>query len=182
MSKTKTTTSAIRTLTLSAMLVALSVLFSSYAKAIPDTFLRFSFENLPILFGAILFGPLQGGAIACAADIISCTLIGGYAPNPILMVGIISVGLVSGLISRLADDKRFSPAMLFISVFTAHAIGNMLIKSFGLYYMGLLPSLIFIPLQRVPLYLLIAALEYTALLLLFKNKTIRKLALGRMKK
>lgn len=180
MSKSKSST-AIRTLTLSAMLVALSVLFSSYAKAIPDTFLRFSFENLPILFGAILFGPLQGGAIACAADIISCTLIGGYAPNPILMAGIISVGLVAGLISRLAGEKRFGALSLFVSVFLAHIIGNMLIKSFGLYYMGLLPALIFIPMQRVPLYLVIGSLEYTALLFLFKNKTVRKLALGRMK-
>ena len=180
MSKSKGFT-AIRTLTISAMMVALSVLFSSYAKAIPDTFLRFSFENLPILFGAILFGPLQGGAIACASDIISCTLIGGYAPNPILMVGIISVGLVSGLVSRISGEKRFSPLILFISVFSAHIIGNMIIKSFGLYYMGLLPSLVLIPLQRVPLYLIIATLEYVALLLLFKNKTIRKLSLGRMK-
>ena len=174
-------TNAIRTLTLSAMLVALSVLFSSYAKAIPDTFLRFSFENLPILFGAVLFGPFQGGAIACAADIISCTLIGGYAPNPILMVGIISVGLVAGIISKLAGPKRFSPLPLLFSVFLAHIVGNMLIKSFGLYYMGLLPSLIFIPLQRVPLYIVIATLEFFALLLLFKNKTIRQMALGRMK-
>ncbi|MBE6673134.1 MAG: folate family ECF transporter S component [Ruminococcaceae bacterium] len=177
----KKTTSTIRTLTLSAMLVALSVLFSSYAKAIPDTFLRFSFENLPILFGAVLFGPLQGGAIGCAADIISCTLIGGYAPNPILTVGIVSVGVVAGLISRIAGKKRFTAPVLLLSVFSAHVIGNMLIKSFGLYYMGLLPSLIFIPLQRVPLYLVIGALEYTALLLLFKNKTIRSLAIGRMK-
>ena len=173
---------AIRTLTLSAMLVALSVLFSSYAKAIPDTFLRFSFENLPILFGAVLFGPLQGAAIACAADIISCTLIGGYAPNPILMAGIISVGLVAGIISKLAGQRRFSPLPLLFSVFLAHIIGNMLIKSFGLYYMGLLPSLIFIPMQRVPLYVVIATLEFFALLLLFKNKTIRQMAIGRTKK
>ena len=45
MSKNKRRTNAIQTLTISAMLVALSVLFSSYAKAIPDTYLRFSFEN-----------------------------------------------------------------------------------------------------------------------------------------
>ena len=179
MSKPKT--SAIRTLTLSAMLVALSVLFSSYAKAIPDTYLRFSFENLPILFGAILFGPLQGGAIACAADIISCTLVGGYAPNPILMVGIATVGLTAGVVSRLAGGKRFHPVWLFLAVFSAHILGNMLIKSFGLYYMGQLPALIFIPLQRVPLYLVIGTLEYTALLLLFKNTTVRKMAIGRMK-
>ena len=174
-------TNAIRTLTLSAMLVALSVLFSSYAKAIPDTYLRFSFENLPILFGAILFGPLQGGAIGCAADIISCTLVGGYAPNPILMTGIVSVGLVAGLFSKFAGSKRFSALPLLISVFSAHIIGNMLIKSFGLYYMGYLPSLILIPLERVPLYLIIGALEYSALLLLFRNRTIRQLSIGRMK-
>lgn len=181
MKKNKIKSNALRTLTISAMLVALSVLFSSYSKAIPDTYLRFSFENLPILFGAILFGPLQGGAIACASDIVSCTLIGGYAPNPILMVGIICVGIVAGVIAKVFGQKRFLALPLFISVFMAHIIGNMLIKSFGLYYMGYLPSLIFIPLQRVPLYVVISILEYIALLLLFKNKVIRKMALGRMK-
>ena len=174
--------SAVLTLTLSAMLVAFSVLFSSYAKAIPDTFLRFSFENLPILFGAILFGPLRGAVIACASDIISCTLVGGYAPNPILMIGIVSVGLVAGIVGKVAGKKRFSPLPLFIAVFLAHIIGNMLIKSFGLYYMGLLPSLIFIPLQRVPLYAVIATLEYIILLFLFKHPTVRKLSVERTKK
>ena len=180
MSKKKKS-SALISLTMSAMLVAMSCLFSSYSKAIPDTYLRISFENLPIIFGAVLFGPLQGSAIACAADLVSCTLIGGYAPNPILMVGIISVGITAGLISRIANNRRFSPLVLAISVFSAHTIGNILIKSFGLYYMGLLPSLVFIPLQRAPLYLVIATLEYIILLLLFKNTTIRKMSYGRMK-
>ena len=173
---------SIRTLTLSAMLTALSILFAAYAKAIPDTFLRFSFENLPIIFGAVMFGPWQGAAIAIASDVISCTIVGGYAPNPILMVGIVSLGLTAGFLAKLFGSKRFSPLALLPTVFVSHIIGNMIIKSIGLYYMGYLASLKMLLLYRVPNYIVIATLEYIALILLFRNSTIRKLATGEMKK
>ena len=182
MSKRSSISQTIRTLTLSAMLVALSILFASYAKAIPDTFLRISFENLPILFGAVLFGPIWAGAIACSADVLSCVLIGGYAPNPILTCGIVSVGLVAGLVCKVfGNQKRFSPLVLMIAVFIAHIVGNMVIKSYGLYCMGLLGSFRLVLLYRVPNYILIATFEYVALLLLFRNKTIRKLCNERIK-
>ena len=182
MSKKSSISNTVRTLTLSAMLVAFSMLFASYAKAIPDTFLRITFENLPILFGAVLFGPFWAGAIACCADILSCVLIGGYAPNPILTCGIVSVGLVAGIICKLfGKQHQFSPLVLFVSVFAAHIVGNMIIKSYGLYYMGLLGSFKLVLLYRVPNYILIATCEYIALLLLFRNKAIRKLCNERIK-
>lgn len=175
-------TNSIRTLTLCAMLVALSILLASYAKAIPDTFLRFSFENLPILFGAILFGPFWGGAIALASDMLSCTLVGGYAPNPILMFGIVSLGVTAGILAGLFGKRRFTPLALFPTVFFAHILGNMIIKSIGLYYMGYLASFEVLLLYRVPNYIVIATLEYIALVLLFRNATVRKLASGEIKK
>ncbi len=180
--KKKKFRNSIRTLTLSAMLVALSILFAGYAKTVPDTFLRFSFENLPIIFGAVLFGPWQGAAIAISSDIISCTIVGGYAPNPILMLGIVSLGLTAGFVAKLFGPKRFLPLPLLPTVFLSHIIGNMIIKSIGLYYMGYLASFKILLLSRIPNYMVIATLEYIALLLLFRNATIQKLAKGEMKK
>ena len=173
---------SIRTLTVSAMLVALSILFAGYAKTVPDTFLRFSFENLPIIFGAVMFGPWQGAAIAMASDVISCTIVGGYAPNPILMVGIVCLGLTAGFLAKLFGQKRFAPLPLLPTVFLSHIVGNMIIKSIGLYYMGYLASFKILLLSRIPNYIVIATLEYIALVLLLRNTTIRKLAQGEMKK
>jgi len=129
--------------------------------------IRISFENLPILMAGIFFGPVSGVAVGLCADIIGC-IIAGYAINPLITLGGMAIGLLSGLVSQriLKSDSGFIP--YFLSVFSAHAVGSMLIKSIGLhvYYGTPLKVLVF----RIPLYIGIGILETYIIYLLRKNK------------
>ena len=62
-----------------------------------------------------------------------------------------------------------------VSVFAAHIIGNIIIKSFGLwlYYRSPLPVLAI----RIPQYLAFAVIEFLLLSLILRSRGIRK-ALG----
>ena len=65
---------SVKSLTLAAMLVAMSVVIGIFCK----TFLNFAgglvritFENLPIILSGILFGPIVGGLVGAASDLVS---------------------------------------------------------------------------------------------------------------
>ena len=91
----------LRVLCFAAMLCAMSVVLGYVAKLIFGTApYRITFENLPIIFGGISFGPLVGAMIAVAADLCSC-LFASQGPNPLILVGSFSVGLVSGFVGGI---------------------------------------------------------------------------------
>ncbi len=141
--------------------------------------LRVTFENLPIILSGIFFGPIAGFATGICTDIVSTAIsfygLGGL--NPILTLGVGCVGLVSGLMFRIPGIKKDAVRVL-LSVASAHVISNMLIKSIGLmvYYSYPLPSV----LPRVPLYIVIGAVEYVIILIIVRNKGIMK-TVGKLK-
>lgn len=139
---------AIRITTVS-ILIALSVVFGKML-SITTGPLRFSFENLPILLSSILFGPLVGAITGGLSDIIGCVLV-GYTINPIITLGSISIGVISGYIYKHHGG-------ILSSVVIAHIIGSLIIKSIGLYLYYSYP--IHLILLRIPTYLIVATLEY----------------------
>ena len=163
----------VKTLTLAAMLVAMSVVIGIFCK----TFLNFgaglfriTFENLPIIMSGILFGPYVGGTVGICTDVVSYLFSGqAYPLNPIVSLGALAVGAVSGLVSRYAVKKRGTAQIIFSSA-AAHLVGSMIIKPIGLYqFYGIAV------LWRIPLYLVIAPIEILVLCLLFKRDTFRRL-------
>ena len=163
--------SGVRTLALASLLAALSIVLGKYAAInITDNF-RLSFENLPILMAGLFAGPLVGCAVGCVADLVGCVLV-GYAINPIITAGAALVGLVSGLLARYALPIRrkegYSPWRITLSVYTAHVVGSMLVKSLGLwvYYGTPLVTLAW----RIPIYLLIGAAESGLLIVLSRSR------------
>ena len=138
------------------LLVALSIVFGKVLSFTADPF-RISFENLPIVLSGILFGPIVGAFTGGISDLLGCTMV-GYAINPIITLGSISVGAISGFIYKKKSN-------LFLSVATAHLVGSLLVKSIGLYVFYLYP--IKMLLLRIPLYLVIIFLEYLILKKLF---------------
>ena len=162
-----------RALTLGAMLVAMNVIIGFFCK----TFLNFggglfriTFENLPVILSGILFGPIVGGAVGAAGDLVSYLLSPQiYPPNLIVTLGAASVGIVSGIVSKLIVKKR-GRAQIILSGTLAHVIGSMVIKSIGLFqFYG------WAVLFRIPTYLCIAAFEIFLLCLLFKNRSFSRL-------
>lgn len=163
---------SVRSLTIAAMLTAVSVIIGIFCKNLlnfGNGLFRITFENLPIILSGILFGPLVGGLVGIATDLISYLLSNQvYPPNLIVTLGAFLIGVLSGAVSRLPFRRETARVILSASV--AHLIGSVLVKSFGLYqYYGVLV------LWRIPLYLVISSVEILLLCLLLRRKSIQRL-------
>ena len=164
---------SIRVLTMSAMLIATSVVIGMFCK----TFLNFglglfrvTFENLPILMAGVMFGPVIGAVAGAATDIISYLLSPqAYPINLLVTLGATMIGLVSGLLSHYVFRKP-GYMRIILPCSLAHIIGSMIIKPIGLVqFYGVAV------LWRIPLYLVIAPIEITLLCMLYKSRGVRRL-------
>ena len=163
-------------MTTSAMLTAVSVVIGIFCKTFfnfDGGLFRITFENLPIIMSGIMFGPIVGGIVGAATDVISYLLSPqAYAMNLVVTLGAMSVGIVSGFFARYVFKKRGYARLIFPSIF-AHIVGSMIIKPIGLYqFYGLAV------LWRVPMYLIIAPLEILLLCLLYRHSSMKKLIDG----
>ncbi|MBE6601391.1 MAG: folate family ECF transporter S component [Ruminococcaceae bacterium] len=160
-------------LTLAAMMAAMSVMIGIFCKNFlnfGNGLFRITFENIPIIFSGIVFGPIVGGMVGVGSDLISYLLSNQiYPPNLIVTLGACSIGVVSGLVSRFAVRKRGTLQIVF-SAGLAHVIGSMTIKTFGLYQFYGIAVLL-----RIPLYLAISTLEICILCWLFRRKSIQRM-------
>ena len=164
---------SVRYITRSAMLVAMSVVIGIFCKSVLNFgggLFRITFENLPIIISGIFFGPAAGASVGLLSDIISYLLSGqSYPLNAVVTVGAVSVGLVSGLVSRFAVRERGN-LQIILSGALAHVVGSMIIKPIGLYqFYGM--AVLF----RIPMYLVIAPIEILLICLLYKKSGFRRL-------
>ncbi len=166
---------SVRTLTVAAMLTAMSVVIGIFCKNLLDFgggLVRITFENFPIILAGMLYGPSIGGVVGLCSDLISYLLSNQiYPPNLIVTLGAITVGVVSGAVSKWLV-KKHGTAQVIAAAGAAHIIGSMIIKTVGLYQFFGWAVLI-----RIPTYLVIASLEILLISLLLKNGGFRK-ALG----
>ena len=164
---------SLQVMTMAAMLTAMSVVIGIFCKSFLNFgggLFRITFENLPILLSGIMFGPVVGGVVGAATDIVSYFLSGQVYPiNPIVTAGAAIIGIVSGLLSRYVFRRR-GHARIIIPCALAHIIGSMTVKSIGLVtFYGIAV------LWRVPLYLVIAPLEIALICAMYRNGSVRKL-------
>ena len=156
-----------------AMLAAISIVCGKYLAFNVGQSLRFSFENLPIIFAGIAFGPLAGALVGVVADLVGCLMV-GYAIIPTVTVAAAVVGLVSGLVPYLFGKKKTDAPSVALSVAFAHRFGSIVVKSIALFYagfgMGL--SLPIFMLLRLGNYSVITALECGVLISLFRSKAV----------
>ncbi len=165
--------SALKRLTLGAMLAAMSVVIGMFCKSFLNFgggLWRVTFENLPIILAGVFLGPVTGGMVGIVSDLTSYLLSPQiYPPNLIVTLGAFTVGLVSGLMARFMIRER-GVRQIALSAAVAHIIGSMIIKPIGLFQFYQWAVLV-----RIPLYLVIAPLEILLLCLLWKQKSFRKL-------
>ena len=171
--ETTNTLRNVRTLTVTAMLTAMSVVIGIFCKSFLNFgggLFRITFENLPIILTGILFGPILGGLVGIASDLISYLLSGQmYPPNLIVTLGAATIGVVSGLTFKLCGGNKKLRCVICAAAF-AHLVGSMVIKPIGLFqFYG------WATLWRIPLYCVIAPVEILILCLLFKSKTFCRL-------
>ena len=164
---------SLRTLTLSAMLTAMSVVIGMFCKtflSFGGGLVRITFENLPVIFSGIIFGPLTGAVVGACSDLVSYLLSPQiYPPNLIVTLGAASVGFISGLVSRFVIKKQ-GYAQIITAASSAHIIGSMIIKTIGLFQFYQWAVL-----WRIPLYIVISTLEILIMCLLYKTAAIRRL-------
>ena len=168
MQKTK---KMIKMLTNMAMMTALSTVIGIFCKSVLDFggIYRITFENMPIILTGIVLGPIAGGTVGLCSDLISYLLTGqAYPLNPIVTIGAVLIGVVSGIVAKYIIRKK-GRLQIILSASLAHIIGSMIIKPIGLYqFYGILV------LWRIPLYLVIAPVEILILCLLLKSKAFAK--------
>ena len=167
----------LRGLCFAAICAAMSLVLGKFLQ-IPNpfqSFIRISFENLPVLLAGITLGPFAGALVGGVADLLGCLLY-GYAINPIVLLGAVAVGFVSGLVGRGALQKK-SLFRVSAAVLLAHAVGSVAIKSVGLaqwylasYDLGIWQFLLW----RLVNYLIVGTAECVILCLLLGNRAFRR--------
>ncbi len=152
-----------------ALMTAMSVIIGLICKNyLSFGAIRITFENLPVLLTGILLGPVYGGAVGMAADLVTAPTTGSV--NPFITLGAALIGVLSGVIWKYVFKSRGFLAVL-VSVMTAHVVGSMVVKSFGLWYFyGYALSLCAL---RIPVYLLIGSAEAYLIYIIIKNKRLR---------
>jgi ECF transporter S component (folate family) len=162
----------LRVIVYSALLAAISIVCGKYLAFNLGEFIRFSFENLPIIFAGMAFGPIVGALVGAVADLVGCLLV-GYAINPIVTAGAVAIGLISGLYFFLPESKGklYHFFKIALTVAVAHFVGSVIIKSFGLSVFYDMPLIILI-LWRLLNYLIVGVLEGFILYHLMKNKLL----------
>ena len=158
------------------ILTAMSIVLGKFLQ-IPNPFqdfIRISFENLPIMIAGFSLGPTAAMLVGVVADLIGCLLY-GYSINPIITLGAATVGFVSGFTSKYIVTR---PLILkvAVSVSSAHVLGSVLIKSWGLavwyldkYELGYWEFVLW----RLVNYILIATAECIIVYILFKNRAFK---------
>ena len=173
--KNGTKDTALRKLTLSALLCALSVVIGIICKNFFtwNVYYRVTFENFPIILTGFCFGPFWGAAAGAAADVLSCLCSTNPAVNPVITAGAVTVGLLSGAVPMLF--KKLFPLSkislrLALAVAAAHLFGQVLIKSIGkILFFGMPPEGILIGLGFSAV---IGTAEYFFILFLLRNRSI----------
>ena len=171
MQKRKKAAVALRVSISLSMLAAVSIICGKYLAINAGEAMRFSLENLSVIFAGVSFGPLAGAAVGVLADLVGCLMV-GYAINPLVTVGAGCVGLISGGVWWVMKKSRLPASLsLAVSIFAAHLIGSVLIKGAGLAAFYSMPFEILL-LWRLLNYAIVGVCEGILLYFLIKSKMI----------
>ena len=173
--KTKENT---KRLVFAALMTASAVVIGMFCKSyLSFGAIRITFENLPVILTGMLLGPIYGGAVGAAADLVTAPITGSV--NPFITLGAASVGIVAGLLGRrMAAKGGYIPLLLMVTA--AHAVGSMAIKSFGLWYFYGYP--VQLCLMRIPLYIGISLAEAYLIYYIYRNRRISEAFSSRRKR
>ena len=157
------------------IMVSLSIVLGKFLAFNIGGVLRFSLENLPIIFTGVALGPISGLVVGLISDLVGCFMV-GYEINPFVLVASGLIGLLSGLCYKGMNTKSIL-LNLSIPLLVAHFIGSVVVKTYGLAEFYLTTQNIgFFTLMgyRAINYLIVGAVELSILFLLVRSKGIKK--------
>ena len=167
----KSGSSQLRVTVALALLAAISIVCGKYLAIRAGDVMRFSLENMPIIFASVAFGPWLAALVAAVADILGCVLV-GYEINPVVTVGAVALAITSGLIYRAVAHTRVKKSVaIVIATIAGHIVGSVIIKTVGLSAYYSYPFLILM-LWRLLNYVIVGALDATVLIVLFRNHAL----------
>ena len=151
------------------VLSAIGIILGKFLAFNVTEFMRFSLENITIIFAGIVFGPALGAAVGAVQDLVGCLAV-GYAINPIITLGCASIGAISGVVFA-AFKKLGTTFRISLSVSFSHLVGSVIIKSLGLSIFYSLPFFVTAA-WRVLNYIIVGTTEVILLCLLLKSKQL----------
>lgn len=155
-----------KTIVLMGLLAAINIVLARFLSFQPVEQVRLSLDKLPIIFTAVLFGPIEAALVGLVADIVGCTLFSSaswYAPMALTPV---IIGIWSGLFQKKLREKKVW--LIFLIVFSGNILGQMLYntywisKLFGNPFWALFPV-------KVLQYTVMSAAEASVLYLLLRS-------------
>ena len=154
------------------MLAAISIVTGKYLGINVGDFMRFSLENMPIIFAGMAFGPIAGVLVGAVADLIGCVMM-GWVPIPWVTVGAAVIGAVSGVANLLLKKSPLPLwAVTAAVVFFSHLTGSILIKTIGLSAIYGMPYAILLG-WRTLNYLAVGIIDAVVIHVLINNKGIK---------
>ena len=155
-----------------AFLTALSIILGKYLAIRGGDVMRFSLENMPIIFAGMVFGPWAGVLVGAVADLIGCLMV-GYTINPVVTLGAAMIGAISGCYHFLTRKTKLSPLVSTVIVVGAsHIVGSLIIKTIGLAAYYSMPFGILL-LWRLLNYAIVGALDGMVVYVLLNNKGVK---------
>ena len=155
-----------------ALLVAISIVAGKYLAIRGGDIMRFSLENMPIIFAGMAFGPVSGMVVGVVADLVGCLMV-GYTVNPLVALGAAAIGAVSGIVPMLLKKTKIDARLItVITVALAHLIGSVIIKTVGLSSYYDIPFIILM-LWRILNYIIVGVADGVITHILLNNKEIQ---------
>lgn len=156
-----------RKLVLMALLVAISIILARFFVFYLTSTIRISFGSVPIILAGLLLGPVAGGITGAVADILGATLFSPLGYYPPLTLPAILVGVIPALLKPyfLKEMKFYRMLLLVFVTKIVTSIGLTTLLLSRLYGNPFLAILF----PRVPVSLLIAAVEAILVFVLYKR-------------
>lgn len=154
-----------------AMLTAISIILGKYLAIRGGDIMRFSLENMPIIFAGMAFGAVAGALVGGVADLVGCIMV-GYTINPVVTLGAVAIGAISGLLPTILKKTKLDERLVTaITVAVAHLVGSVIIKTLGLSAYYDMPFGILL-LWRILNYAIVGVLDGLTVRALLSNKGI----------
>jgi len=161
----------LRVSVLMAMLSAISIICGKYLAFGVGNVLRFSFENLPIIFASVALGPIPGMLVGIVADLVGCLMV-GYTINPLVTLGAAAIGGLAWVGYRITKGLPVA-VRCAVAIGLSHAVGSVIIKTVGLAAYYDMPIYVLMA-WRLLNYAIVGALEGVILYALMKNSYLAR--------
>ncbi|MEW8973288.1 MAG: folate family ECF transporter S component [Tissierellaceae bacterium] len=97
---------SIKTIAISGVLVALSIVLTRFLAFMPTSTLRLGFGEVPIMLSGFLFGPMTGGITGIAADFVGLAINAQGTPHLGFTISSMLWGMIPGIFTNILKKVK----------------------------------------------------------------------------